>query len=585
VTIPEKAYQISPIKLLSKISLYLEKNKKKQVTFVVILSFLSSLAESVSIALLIPFLSFFINPENYAFNKFFIFIFDVFNINTNKEILTTTTLFFILIVIISGLIRIKYIKQSNQLTEKITSDFRIKIFNFLLNQEYSYYFKHGSQEILSNLSQKTGAFSTVIFSAVNIFNAILISLAIVTMLLINETFYTLVIISIIILFFYITFKIRSSSILKKGQNVNLNQNKIIDIFENTIGYLPEIIIYNLKKFFSNFLSNASRDTAKSVSEIRTISQIPRIYLEVFVLAFVVLLVFFSDLSERQIENNITYLAILAFGAQKILPLINSIYQLSVNFKGSVPTVVSFLNILENNKNYTSQILENQNTDKKLNFSHKLEVKNLSFRYNENLPKILDNVSLMINKGEKIIIKGQTGSGKSTLVNIISGLLDPMEGKIIVDNEEINSKNKISWQKNISIVPQTVFLSDSSILENIAIGYEINEIDLKKVKQVSKIAQIDNFIEKLPNQYLEKVGERGVRLSGGQRQRIGIARALYRNSSIIILDEPTNALDKETEKLVMDSISILGKNVTLIMISHSNNLLQYFDQVIDLDKVK
>jgi ABC-type bacteriocin/lantibiotic exporter with double-glycine peptidase domain len=357
VNIPEKAYHISPIKLLSKISFHLEKNRKKQVTFVVILSFLSSLAESVSIALLIPFLSFFINPESYTFNKLFIFIFDIFNINENKEILTTTTLFFILIVIISGLIRIKYIKQSNQLTDKITSDFRIKIFNFLLNQEYSYYFKYGSQEILSNLSQKTGAFTSVIFSAVNIFNAILISLAIVTILFINEPVYTPIIIFIIILFFYITFKIRSSSVLKKGQNVNLNQNKMIDIFENAVGYLPEIIIYNLKKFFSNFLSNASRDTAKSSSEIRTISQTPRIYLEVFVLVFVVLLVFFSNFSERQIENNITYLAILAFGAQKILPLINSIYQLSVNFKGSVPTVISFLNILENNKNHSSQILK------------------------------------------------------------------------------------------------------------------------------------------------------------------------------------------------------------------------------------
>ena len=585
MNIQEKAYHISPIKLLRKISLHLEKNRKKQVTFVAVLSFLSSLAESVSIALLIPFISFFINPETYNFNKLFLFIFDVFNINENKEILTTTTLFFILIVIISGLIRINYIKQSNQLTDLITSDFRIKIFNFLLNQEYSYYFKYGSQEILSNLSQKTGAFGTAIFSTVNIFNAILISLAIVTILLINEPVYTLIIISIIVLFFYTTFKIKSSSVLKKGQNINLNQNKMIDIFENTVGYLPEIIIYNLKKFFSNFLTNASRDTAKSVSEIRTISQTPRIYLEVFVMVFIILLVFFSNFSERQIENNITYLAILAFGAQKILPLINSIYQLSVNFKGSVPTVVSFLNILENNKNFPNQMEKRQTTEEKLDFSRKLELKNLSFCYNKNLPKILNNVSLTIKKGEKIKIKGQTGSGKSTLVNIILGLLDPFEGKIIVDDKEFNSLKSTSWQKKFAIVPQTVFLSDSSILENIAIGYEINEINLEKAKQSAKVAQIDSFIEKLPNQYLEKVGERGVRLSGGQRQRIGIARALYRDASIIILDEPTNALDKETEKLVMDSISNLGKDVTLIMISHSDNLLQYFDQVIDLDKIK
>ena len=581
----EKAYYISPIKLLSKISLHLEKNRKKQVIFVIILSFFSSLAESISIALLIPFISFFINPESYAFNKFFIFIFDFLRINENKEVLTTTTLFFILIVITSALIRINYIKKSNQLTDKITSDFRIKIFNFLLNQEYSYYFKHGSQEILSNLAQKTGSFTVIIFSAINIFNATLISLAIVAVLFINEPVYTPIIIFTIILFFYINFKIRSSSVLKKGQNVNLSQNSMVDIFENAVGYLPEIIIYNLKNFFSNFLSNVSQGTAKSTSEIRTIAQKPKIYLEVFILVFVVLLVFFSNFSEKQIENNITYLAILAFGAQKTLPLINSIYQLSVNFKGSVPTVVSFLNILENNNNQPNQIHKTGVTEKKFNFSSKLEIKNLSFRYNENLPNILNNISLTINKGEKITIKGQTGSGKSTLVNIISGLLDPLEGKIIVDGKEINSLNKISWQKNFAIVPQTVFLSDNSILENIAIGYEIGEINLEKAKQVAKIAQIDSFIEKLPNQYLEKVGERGIRLSGGQRQRIGIARALYRDASIIILGEPTNALDKETEKLVMDSILNLGKDVTLIMISHSNRLLEHFDQVIDLDLLK
>jgi len=220
------------------------------------------------------------------------------------EILTIITLFFVLIVITSGLIRINYIKRSNQLTDKITSDFRIKIFNFFLNQEYSYYFKYGSQEIFSNLAQKTGTFTTVIFSAVNIFNSILISLAILTILFINEPVYTPIIIFTIILFFYFNFKIRSSSVLKKGQNVNLNQNKMIDIFENAVGYLPEIIIYNLKKFFSNFLSNVSKDTAKSSSEIRTISQTPRIYLEVFVLVFVVLLVFFLILVKGKLKTTL-----------------------------------------------------------------------------------------------------------------------------------------------------------------------------------------------------------------------------------------------------------------------------------------
>ena len=584
--IEEKKKQISPIKLLKNIIVLLEEKRKKELNFVIILSVLSSIAESISLALLIPFIGFFLSPESYAFNKSFEYFLNLFNLNTSQEILKLVSLSFIFAIILSGTIRIKYIKLSNKLTENITSDFRIKLFNFLLKQEYSYYFKHGSQEILSNLAQKTGSIVTIIFSAINIFNAILISLAIIIVLILNEPIYTGFLILILISFFYLTFKVKSQLILKKGEILNHSQNKIIDIFENTVGYLPEIIIYNLEKFFFNFFSSASKDSAKSSSYIRTTGLLPRVYLEMFIIVIVIIIIFFLSLGDKRVENNIIYLTILAFGAQKILPLINSIYNFSVSFKGATPIVSSFLNVLNYNSNLLSLNEDDQkNTSPEIIFKRQLEIKNLSYKYNNSLKKILNNISLKILKGEKVVLKGQTGSGKSTLVNIISGLLDPLEGKIIVDDKEINSINKNSWQKNISIVPQTVFLSDSSILENIAIGYEIDEINLEKAKEVAKIAQIDSFIEKLPNQYSEKVGERGVRLSGGQRQRIGIARALYRDASIIILDEPTNALDKETEKLVMDSISNLGKDITLIMISHSNNLLQYFDQVIDLDKIK
>jgi ABC-type bacteriocin/lantibiotic exporter with double-glycine peptidase domain len=202
-----------------------------------------------------------------------------------------------------------------------------------------------------------------------------------------------------------------------------------------------------------------------------------------------------------------------------------------------------------------------------------------------LPNILNQFSFDIAKGDKIAIKGQTGTGKSTLINIILGLLKPSEGRVLIDDVLINSENIKNWQKNIAIVPQTVFLNDATILENIAIGLDINDIDQKKVESSAKIAQIDTFIKSLPNKYYEKVAERGVRLSGGQRQRVGIARALYRDAKVIILDEPTNALDIETEKLVIDSISQFNKDITLILISHSDTSLKYFDKIIDLDKFK
>jgi len=572
---------ISSLNILKKINSQLDSKRKRDIKFVLVLSIFSSLAESISIAMLIPFVSFFVNPDNYLFNHLFKNAFDFLNITNQKEILLTVSFSFIFVVLLSGLIKLRYTISSNALTDGIASDFRIKIFKFLINQDYSYYFKHGSNEILSNLTQKTTSFTSIIFSSINIINAILISVAIMAMLIVNEPFYTPIIIGSILLFFFIIFKIKSSKVLKKGQTVNVNQNFMIDIFQNTVGYLPELIIYNLKNFFLTTLSKLSIDSARSGAEIRTISMTPKIYLETFVIIFVVLTVSFSGLGERSLETNISYLAILAFGAQKCLPLINSIFSLSIKFKAAVPTVNTFLNILETDK---KNVIE---TDKykPLVFNKSIKIENISYKYSKNLPNILTKFNFDIIKGEKIAIKGKTGSGKSTLANIIAGLFNPTDGKILVDKVEINIENIKNWQKNIAIVPQTVFLNDESILKNIAIALDENSIDLEKVKKSAQLAQIYSFIESLPNKFNERVGERGIRLSGGQRQRMGIARALYRNAKVIILDEPTNALDVETEKLIMDSISKLGKEITLIMISHSDTSLKYFDKIIDLDKFK
>ena len=573
--------KISPASLLKNIRAHLDSKRKKDIKFVFFLSILSSLAESISIALLVPFVSFFVNPDNYLFNDLFKSFFNFFNLSSEKDVLTTVSLSFIFIVMLSGLIKLKYIKSSNALTDNITSDFRVKVFNFLINQDYSYYFKFGSNEIMSNLSQKTGSFTTIIFSSINIVNSILISSAIMIVLIINEPFYTPIIILTIILFFFIVFKIKSKSVLKKGQTVSSNQNSMIDVFQNTVGYLPEIIVYDIRKFFSATLSKSSTETASATSEVRTISASPRIYLESFVIILIILIIYFSDFNERSIEANISYLAILAFGTQKCLPLINNVYNLSINFKNATPIVDSFLQILDRG----NEIKFEEKKITPLNFSQSIKLENISFQYNKDIPKILNNFSLEIKKGDKIAIKGQTGSGKTTLANIIAGLLYPSEGKIWVDNKLIDSENLKSWQKNVAIVPQTVFLTDSTILENIAIALDKNNINVEKVKNSAKLAQIDNFIVTLPNKYNEKVGERGVRLSGGQRQRLGIARALYRDTNVIILDEPTNALDSKTEKLVMDSITKLSKNITLIMISHNNTTTENFDKIIDLDKFR
>ena len=573
----------SSLNIIKRFYPHLDSKRKKELFILLFLTFSSSLAEIISIAILIPFIGIFINPDSYLLNDSLIIFLDILNINSSNDLLGVVSFLFIIIVILSAFIKIKFIHLSNRFSQNISSDFRIKLFEFFIKQNFSYMAELGSNKIMTTLLTKSKYNATIAVCAVNILNSIFLSLGILGALIFIEPLNTCIIIFFTILFFYIFYKIKVVVAVKMGGEVNVILPVMRDILENTIGYLPEIILYNIRNFFSKVFKNTSKRLAELQADIASISMSAKYYYEPFIIIFVITLVYFVNLNERSLETNISYFAVLAFAAQKCLPMINGIYKSSIQFKGVVPMVIDSLNILENTKFNLKFIDDKIKNIEPLPFEKKIKIEKIKYQYNKDLPFILNNVNFEINKGDKIAIKGKTGTGKSTLINIILGLLNPTEGKFIVDDIEVNEENKISWQKNISVVQQSIFLRDATILENIAIAVDPKEINYEKIKQSAKIAQIDSFIESLPNKYNERVGERGVKFSGGQRQRLGIARALYRNANLIILDEPTNALDRETENKVMDSITNL--EATIIMISHSDTSLEYFDKVINLDDFK
>jgi len=283
---------------------------------------------------------------------------------------------------------------------------------------------------------------------------------------------------------------------------------------------------------------------------------------------------------HQEENNfIPLMGVLALGAQRLLPVLQNMYASYTVVKGASASFTDVLDLLKHPlPTYLSQPLSEM-----IPFKNKIKLQGLSYRYKAETPYIFENISLTIKKGSRVGFIGQTGCGKSTLLDVIMGLLTPVNGELIIDNELISENNCRQWQAHISHVPQTIYLSDSTIEENIAFGVPIKDINHKRVVEAARQAKIDDTIESWDRQYQTIVGERGVRLSGGQRQRIGIARALYKQTDVLIFDEATSALDNEIEQRVMQEIENLGDEITVLIIAHRLSTLKACDQIFELTK--
>jgi len=292
------------------------------------------------------------------------------------------------------------------------------------------------------------------------------------------------------------------------------------------------------------------------------------------LVLITLVAFNFTLENKNIEAAIPLLGGIALGAQRMLPMLQLAYQGWSSILGSQGSLIDILEFLDQN-------ISIQNNKEDIQFNENIVLKDISFRYKNDQKNVLNNINLEITKGSCIGFIGQTGSGKSTILDILMGLLVPTSGKLMVDGREIVTNNLKSWHKNISHVPQDIFLSDTTIKENIAFGIPPHEINMVKVIKAASMAQLDDVINDLPEKYNTFVGERGVRLSGGQKQRIGIARALYKESKLMIFDEATSALDGDTEKEVMKSIESLDNNLTILIIAHRVSTLSVCNQIVEI----
>ena len=372
--------------------------------------------------------------------------------------------------------------------------------------------------------------------------------------------------------------IKNSKLVAKA---NKTQMKAL---QEGIGAIKDVLLKSNQETFVNIFNKEERLLRKRSAENAFIAYFPRFLMESVGLILLSIISYFLIKEKDNVSEVLPLIGVLAIGAQRLIPSLQQIYTNWAGIKDRSASVERVIQLAElkipNHLKPSNKIKPKSGTF--------IKVKALSFNYFEKT-KTLDNVNLEIKSGSKIGIIGTTGSGKTTLMEILMGLLPPTSGEVEINGENLfkssNMQLLVNWRSSISYVPQNIFLSDFSIKENIAFGFNKKDIDIKNIKLASKAAQIEKYIESTPYKYDGLVGERGISLSGGQCQRIGIARALYENKDILFLDEATSSIDTFTEKRIMDSIEKMYNGKTIIMIAHRISTLNCCDKVIELNKGK
>jgi ABC-type bacteriocin/lantibiotic exporter with double-glycine peptidase domain len=533
--------------------------------------------EMISIGAVIPFLAILTDPTYVFTHARAQPIINFFGIIEPKQLLLPLTLAFCFAVLIAGCMRLGMLWVNTRLSFAAGAELSIDIYRRTLYQPYAVHLARNSSEIINGIASKTGNTINTINLIINIITAVLILTAILTTLLLVEPFIALAVFGGFGVIYTLIIRFTRNRLLTNGHIIARESTNVIKSLQEGLGGIRDVLIDGNQNIYCQIYTRAHQPLRRAQGNNTFISSSPRFCMEALVILIIVFIAFIVAQQTDGISRGIPMLGAFALGAQRLLPLLQQIYSSWSSFQGSRVSMQDTLDLLDQ----PMPKYANQANTLSFPFRKHIRLKNISFRYRSEDPWVINNLNLTIKKGSRVGFIGTTGSGKSTLLDMVMGLLEPTIGEIYVDDNLITQENQRGWQCHIAHVPQAIFLFDSTIEENIALGVPKNKIDHNRVQQAAQQAQIDSLIESLPNKYKSLVGERGIRLSGGQRQRIGIARALYKKADVIIFDEATSALDSKTEQEVMTALEFISTEITILMIAHRLSTLKGCSQIVEI----
>ena len=563
-------------KLIKNLWTHLRKRRKLQFLLVVILMFIASFAEVMSVGAVIPFLGVITNPESIYLNPSIQPYLSTFNINSPDELMLPITAIFILAALFAGVVRLTLLYATTRLSYGAGHDLSIDIYRRTLYQDYSIHIARNSSEVINGIITKTSTvISGVLTPILTIISSTIILIGIIGVLcVINFSVAISAFLGFGLLYLCVIYYTRTR-INKNSEIIADQSNRVVKSLQEGLMGIRDVLIHGSQEFYSKIYRDSDAPLRRAVGNNLFISGSPRFIMEAIGMTLIASIAFIMT-QDTQAADSFPILGALALGAQRLLPIMQQGYGAYSAIKGSKASLEDVMNLLD--QPLPDQLVDNSSI--KIDFKDGIYLEDVSFKYLIDEPSILDSINLKIDKGSKVGFIGSTGSGKSTLFDIIMGLIFPTKGVMKIDNEIITKNNIRAWQDRIAHVPQDIFLSDNSISENIAFGVTKENIDQERVIQASKMAKIHKLISGWDEGYETFVGEHGIRLSGGQRQRIGIARALYKHADILVFDEATSALDNETEKSVVESIEGLDDKLTILIIAHRLSTLKNCDLIVE-----
>lgn len=565
--------------LLQRLWKHLSLRRRGQFGLLLLLMLGVSLSEIMSIGAALPFLAVLTNPARVFEYPTLQPLLTWLNITSSAQILLPLTVVFALAALVAGALRLVLLWATSRMSYAAGADLSTDIYRRTLYQPYAVHCARNSGEVISGITNKTNNVIFIINMVLNLISSSVMLVTILCAMLYVDTIVALSAFGGFGLIYLSIIGLGRTRLRTNSECVSRESVNVIKSLQEGLGGIRDVLIDGSQEAYCHVYARADRSFRRAEGSNVFIATSPRYAMEALGMILIAALAYSIALQTDGVATAIPVLGALALGAQRLLPVLQQAYGAWTGLRGGQVSLQDSLDLLDQALPAYA-LVENQQA---LPFNYSIALSAISFRYSSETPYVLKELNLTITKGSRIGFIGPTGSGKSSLIDILMGLLPPTEGTLAVDGRPVTSDNYRGWQKQIAHVPQVIFLADSTIAENIAFGVPKEKIDLVRVERAAQQAQIANSIEGWPNRYDTFVGERGIRLSGGQRQRIGIARALYKQADVIVFDEATSALDNDTEQAVMQAIKGLSHDLTLIIIAHRLTTLKNCTEIVELSE--